>query len=292
MLLSFFIPAALTFAAGVILSDTHNFTVKRYEIESDKVRKNVRFLQISDLHGMNYGPANQKLVAAVKRLKPDFVLMTGDIMSAKELGKSIPDTVDTAERLIRDISADFPVYFALGNHEQRVKWRPEIFDFSYEDMMKRFMDAGAVILDNSSVIRYEGIGIYGFSLEKEHYLKTKKIKPADGFLNRALGNRSRSCYNILLAHDPEFAEIYAAWNPDLILSGHYHGGVARLPLLGGMISPKFRPFPKYSGGRYKVKDSDMIVSCGLGMHTIHLRFNNPGELVCIDLRKKTEIGKE
>ncbi|SCX90448.1 hypothetical protein SAMN02910370_00630 [Lachnospiraceae bacterium XPB1003] len=286
MLLSFFLPMVMTFMGGVILSDTHNFTIKRYRIASDKIRKNVRFLQISDLHGMRYGKDNKKLVAAALNLKPDFIIMTGDIMSAKEFGKSIPETVDVAERLIKDLSKKFTVYFAIGNHEQRVKWRPELFDFTYEEMLKRFSDAGAVLLDNDSVIRFEGIGIYGLSLDKEYYLKTESHRPDVSYLERTLGKRSRSCYNIMLAHDPEFADIYSEWKPDLILSGHYHGGVARLPVFGGMISPKFRLFPKYSGGIYKVGDSDMIVSCGLGMHTIHLRFNNPGELVCVDLHRK------
>ena len=77
-------------------------------------------------------------------------------------------------------------------------------------------------------------------------------------------------YCILMAHHPLYAETYWKWGADLVLSGHLHGGIARLPLLGGVISPQFRLFPRYSGDCYE-KDGKYIV------------VSNPAELVVLDI---------
>ena len=105
----------------------------------------------------------------------------------------------------------------------------------------------------------------------------------DEYLKETLGEHKEGVYQILLAHNPEYFEEYAAWGADLVLSGHVHGGIMRLPLLGGVISPKLVLFPKYDGGRFYEKDSTMILSRGLGMHTLPIRIFNPAELVVIHL---------
>jgi predicted MPP superfamily phosphohydrolase len=66
---------------------------------------------------------------------------------------------------------------------------------------------------------------------------------------------------------------------DLVLSGHVHGGCVRLPLIGGVLSPERKFFPKYSLGKYTEKNTTMIVTSGLGK----FRLFNPPEIVVIDL---------
>jgi hypothetical protein len=70
----------------------------------------------------------------------------------------------------------------------------------------------------------------------------------------------------------------------LVVSGHVHGGIMRLPVFGGVLSPSLTLFPKYDGGRFSEGKSTMILSRGLGTHTIPLRVFNPGELVVIDFK--------
>ena len=62
-----------------------------------------------------------------------------------------------------------------------------------------------------------------------------------------------------------------------------HGGLVRLPFLGGVISPRLTPFPHYDGGRFEKDGSVMILSRGLGTHTLPIRMFNPGELPVIHL---------
>ena len=81
-----------------------------------------------------------------------------------------------------------------------------------------------------------------------------------------------------------FFDAYAGWGADLTLSGHIHGGIVRIPGIGGVISTSYRlVFPKYDGGYYEQNQKKMIVSRGLGSHTIPVRLFNPAELVVIDL---------
>ena len=99
----------------------------------------------------------------------------------------------------------------------------------------------------------------------------------------ALGKAKEDTFNILLAHNPEFFPSFRKWNPDLTLAGHVHGGVMRLPFIGGVISPSFRIFPHYDGGVFQEEGKQMIISRGLGSHTIPIRIFNPGELVVLQL---------
>ena len=66
------------------------------------------------------------------------------------------------------------------------------------------------------------------------------------------------------------------------MSGHLHGGIIRLPFLGGVISPQMQIFPRYDRGLYKLDGKKLIVNAGLGDHTIKMRINNPPEMVVID----------
>ena len=110
-----------------------------------------------------------------------------------------------------------------------------------------------------------------------------------GFIEKKLGNvgkSERDKYQVLIAHNPLYFPEYAEWGADMTVSGHVHGGIIRLPLLGGVISPAIALFPKYDGGKYMRGDKAMILSRGLGTHTIHVRFNNPGEVSVIKVRRE------
>ena len=89
----------------------------------------------------------------------------------------------------------------------------------------------------------------------------------------------------MIGHDPDYFPEYAKWGADLTVSGHVHGGLIILPCLGGLISPMIRFFPKYYKGDYSMENSHMIVSAGLGLHTLKIRVNNQPDLVTINLVK-------
>ncbi|MFR8545685.1 MAG: metallophosphoesterase, partial [[Clostridium] scindens] len=92
-----------------------------------------------------------------------------------------------------------------------------------------------------------------------------------------------SSYQILLAHNPAYVAAYRKWGADLILSGHLHGGIVRIPGIGGVIAPDFTLFPKYSGDIYREEDATVVVSKGLGAHSVPIRLLNPAEMVVLVL---------
>lgn len=84
----------------------------------------------------------------------------------------------------------------------------------------------------------------------DYYKKLSRREMKVSYLNSLLGRPSSDEYNILIAHNPDYFKAYAAWGADLVLSGHVHGGIMRLPVLGGVLSPSLRLFPRYDGGLY------------------------------------------
>ena len=107
-------------------------------------------------------------------------------------------------------------------------------------------------------------------------------------IEERIGERSGDTYRILMAHNPAYMDVYWEWGADLVLSGHLHGGVVRLPLVGGVITPQMQLFPRYSGDMYKGKDGQScVVSRGLGTHTVNVRLYNMAELVSL-----TFVGKQ
>lgn len=103
-------------------------------------------------------------------------------------------------------------------------------------------------------------------------------------IEKLIGEADENSFEILIAHNPVYAEEYAKWGADIILSGHLHGGIVRIPFWRGVVSPQISLFPKYSGGNYQIGDSNLIVSRGLGMHTIKIRLFNEAEVVVLDIK--------
>lgn len=266
----------------VMIWDTNRFVIKKYTFQSDKLKKNCRIVFLSDLHNKEYGVGNERLIQAIRELSPDLVLMGGDMLTARP-GASF----EKAAAFVRKCGEKYPVYYALGNHEYRARIYPENYDTMYQDYMGSFADSMIRFLDNeSSFLPEYGIRITGLTIEKKYYKRFTKRKMEDGYLQETIGKADSDSYQILLAHNPAFFPDYAAWKPDLVFAGHVHGGVARIPGFKGLISPSMLPFPRYDGGLFEESGSRMIVSRGLGAHTIPVRLFNPGELVVVELRTK------
>lgn len=257
------------------------FVIREYTIKSCLLKKNVTAVLLSDLHNCVYGKENEKLIGAIRDIQPDLVLSAGDMLTAKK-GRSF----HVALEFMKKLAKSNPVYYGLGNHEYRMKIYPEDYGTAYEDYMSQIRNSGIHVLDNESVYVDDlNIEITGLSIERRYYKRFKKTKMEKEYIPSVVGNVKENAFHILLAHNPEYYDEYDEWGADLVLSGHVHGGVMRLPLLGGVISPKLVLFPKYDGGEFNGKNGTMILSRGLGVHTIPIRIFNPPELVVLHLEK-------
>lgn len=263
----------------VMIWDTNRFVIKKYTFHSDKLKKNCRIVFLSDLHNKEYGVGNERLLQAMEETAPDLVLVGGDMLTAKP-GASFQKAV----AFLLKCGEKYPVYYALGNHEYRIRIYPENYDTMYQDYMESFAKSDIRFLDNESLLLPEyGIRLTGLTIDRKYYRRFAKRKIEEEYLLKTIGRPDGSSYQILLAHNPEFFPDYAAWKPDLVLAGHVHGGVARIPGFKGMVSPSLLPFPHYDGGLFEEAGSRMVISRGLGMHTIPVRLFNPGELVVLEL---------
>ncbi len=231
----------------------------------------IKLVMLADLHGSRYGKRNEKLIDRIRRETPDIICFSGD-MTVKD-GRG----TDVCLELCRELVRICPVYYAMGNHEIRM---PE-----YETFLNDVRHTGVRVLDNQReavIVRGRKLVLYGLTLEEEYYASVWKESglSVEG-INEKLGEGHGEGIRILLAHNPEFFATYRQWGAHLVLSGHVHGGIARLPVLGGVIAPSYRIFPRYDAGSFEEDGKIMILSRGMGTHHIRLRFFNLPELSVI-----------
>ncbi len=281
----------LIIVLAVSYHDTHNFVVREYEVTSDKLSQDYTYVFLSDLHGYVYGDDNQGLIRAIDDIHPDAILCAGDMVtSSKGKGKA---QVDAGLKLLEMLAAKYPLYTANGNHEEKLRVYRPFYGNMYDRYKSRLVRAGVKYLENSSVmIPDTNIRVTGLNLDLDYFKKIIQKKMEDDLLEDLLGKisaKEKENFQILIAHNPIYFKNYADWGADLVVSGHVHGGIVRLPLLGGVISPAIALFPRYDGGKYEQNGSTMVLSRGLGTHTIHVRVFNPGEVCVIKVRGKKNV---
>lgn len=270
--------------AGVMIYDSNRFHKVTYEITSDRIEKDFRFVFLSDLHNKKYGPDNEKLLSAIDACHPEAILIGGDILTATP-GKSVRPAADFVGRL----AERYLLYYANGNHEQRLALYPETYGEMGAEYEALLRERGIYRLVNAAEYNAQhGVQVVGCQADRRFYKRFRHVPMEDEYLNGILPKKDEGLYTILLAHNPDYFQAYKAWGADLVLSGHVHGGVMRLPYLGGVLGTNFRIFPKYDGGMFAEDGKVMIVSRGLGAHTIPLRLFNPAELVEVVIKKESK----
>lgn len=260
--------------------------IEPYTINSKKLPKsfdNCRIAFLTDLHSNLYGEKNQYLLEKIESINPDYIMITGDMIVG-----SRDCNVEIAVELLQKLVKKWNVFYSLGNHEQKIKQYPETGSTVYISYIKRLKEMGVVVLDNQTFELKRGnesILITGLTIDFFYYGKVwKKIRMKKEYLDQTIGKKQKEKYQILLAHNPAYFDAYAKWGADLTLSGHVHGGIVILPKLGGVIAPSYRLFPTYDFGLFEKEKHKMILSRGLGTHTIHLRIHNIPELSYITLK--------
>ena len=267
------------FFVAVMAVDCNRFVIRNYSCRVEKLKKSGRIILLSDLHNKSFGVKNDKLLSAVRRLSPDMILIAGDMYTAEKNG----DT-DTAAELVCALAKDYPVYYGNGNHEQKTNAETEKFGDMYRRFSEKIEKAGVRHLVNETVyLPAFNMDIYGAEIGWDYYGKFQHGTMETSYLDRLIGKPDNARATVLIAHNPKYFEVYARWGAGLVVSGHVHGGLMRLPFLGGVISPALKLFPKYDGGVFHEGKSTLVLGRGLGTHTLPVRIFNPGEVVVIDI---------
>ena len=252
-------------------TQTH-YKISFYQETSEKVSSDIRIAVISDIHNREYGENNEVLISDLQALKPDLILFLGDVVTRDE------DDYQPMLDLVSALTGVAPCYGVLGNHESE-----RIYYGDDRALPKRFESAGLRLLRNSrEELRIGGdtvqlIGVEGTAYGFEEYGGREFMEKAD---------IDPSSYCILMTHIPILFETQlSGYDFDLGLAGHVHGGIVKLPIVGGLYSDEEGFFPKFCAGKYVLdKQQTLIISAGLGdSKTFPPRINNMPELVVIDI---------
>ncbi len=272
-----------------------------YNVSSIKVDSQVRVVQLSDLHSCSYGENNKDLIKRVEALKPDIIICSGDIVD------SAKDDINFAVNLGKSLAAIAPSYYVYGNNEVET-----IYDFplNEKELDKKFgfsqgnrEEAALLELKDSFEEALEKTGVKVLKNEKDTIrVKTMNIDVYGSLTSNpsAFWSYSEKSFLDYIWENPDNLKITATHEPfifeefqpefwgDLMVSGHTHGGVARVPILGPLYTHEGGLFPERSGkfvyGRYSAAGRPLIVSAGLE-NTNVLRINNQPEVVVIDINK-------
>jgi len=250
------------------LADNSYFVDTFYEVEDDKIENHIRIALLTDLHLKEYGTDNSQLVAEIKRLNPDIIAMAGDMVDMDETDYTVVTT------LCRQLVEVAPVYFSYGNHEKEVIRVNQTSTVNVE-----LEEMGVHVLHN----RYETVEINGNLLDIGGLSANPGTEEADYTQRFWTKYMKAENYKLLLVHYPQFffKDGYLLDSGiDMALCGHLHGGVVRVPFVGGLYHPVDGFFPEMTDGCNRVGDTWVVISRGIGGSP---RFNNPPELVIIDL---------
>lgn len=253
-------------------------TVTHFTVRSSKISEPFRIVLVSDLHEHQFGRDNEKLAEKIREQSPDLIVIDGDMINGDS------ENADTAVELVRALKEAAPVYYSFGNHEY------SYMEAGHEDLTEELEAAGAVVLNYQSIdidvkgnqIRLGGLYEYGFETGMQSEEENERAVP---YLEE-YADTDR--YLIMCAHRPESFypwDMADQWGIDLVLSGHLHGGQVIIPGVGGLYNSLDGFFPKFDYGQYKLGDSDMVITRGLGSNPKMLpRFNNPPEIAVVEVR--------
>jgi len=298
----FFVSIAVTTAiVGCNYIGNRNFKETFYSVSSLKVNNKIRIIQISDLHNCSYGNNNQKLIDRVKKLNPDLIIYTGDMI------ESSAESNDKVIGLCKELADVAPSYYIYGNNEAEkyydVPLNQEALDGKFgfnndnrepgklleitDELTNELEASGVKVLKNEyDTVRVgdTDIDIYGVLTSNPSAFWSYSGESFDEYIYS-----DEEHLKITAIHESLLFEEYSPdfWG-DLILAGHNHGGTVKIPMIGPLYTHDGGLLPERGGhfvsGRYEVQGRPLIISSGLENKNI-FRINNQPELVIVDINK-------
>ena len=257
---------------AVLLADSNGrVTVSEYTLASPLLPESFegfRIVQLSDVHGAQFGEDNGVLLEKVKEAKPDLIALTGDLIDNNS-------DLTAVDGLLESLVKIAPVYFVSGNHE----WG----DGDFEGLKLLLKNHGVYYLQNEYITLERGSdSIVVAGVEDPNGWDDM---PTPDEVVDIITNDRGEVFTLLLGHRNYWIEKYPELAVDLILCGHAHGGIIRLPFIGGVLGTERELFPDYEAGAYENGRYTMLVSRGLGSAPIPRFLNNP-EIVCLTLQSE------
>ncbi|OPY87206.1 MAG: putative metallophosphoesterase [Syntrophaceae bacterium PtaU1.Bin231] len=225
--------------------------------------RSLRVVQLTDIHAGLYMNREQLRCYADKviSLQPDLFVLTGDYVS-----NSLSFLPGCLEEMTR-IRAPYGTFATLGNHEH---WYAGL-----DELREIFRKSGIPLLNNEHRVISTERGPFAVA-------GIDDLRNGDPDLDAALRGLDRAVPTLLLSHRPEIFPEAAGRAIPLTLSGHYHGGQIKIGPPGAGISLAHLRTP-YPEGLYRIGDSRLYVSRGIGTTFTPVRLNAPPEVTVIQL---------
>ena len=272
----------LLIAGGIsaIVCSRH-IKVAQYDLELDGLEHPVRLAIVADIHGKVFGENNAPLYDRVADQKPDVIVLLGDLFPSNCTEADKDYVIELTQRM-QEIA---PVYFAMGNHETS-------YTAQYgADWIKEIRQTGAIVLDEAwkdyaiagNTIRLGGTMGHGYKFGRT---ETQLVASPEYSVLYALEHSPFPA--ILLSHMPDTVALSDGprrWHIPLVLCGHTHGGVIRVPGIGGLYAPMQGMWPQFDYGEFRLNDGmRMIITSGLSGHDRVPRIFNLPEIAVVDLQ--------
>ena len=233
---------------------------------SEAVARPIRIVHLSDIHVERETRREREIVAKVKALQPDLILLTGDYLNLSYL--TDPLAIRDARALLSQLQAPYGVYAVNGSVDGEFQ-----LNALFDGLNIRILNDETARLDTGPD------GLYLIGVSNRGYARD------EGALKALAASVPREGYGVVLYHTPDLAPQAFGQAIDLYLAGHTHGGQVRLPLYGALITSSIHK-KRYEQGLYTQGESHLYVSRGLGMEgsiAPRARFLAPPEIVVIDL---------
>lgn len=272
-----------------------------YNVGNIKANEKIRVIQIADLHNSTYGEENTQLIERVKKLNPDIIIYTGDCVEPNNA------SVEATVNLCSGLSDVAPSYYVYGNNEVELvygyaltqdsldeklgfdddKREPEKLLEIKDSFEKKLEKAGVKVLKNetdSVLVGSTMVDVYGSLTSNPSSFWSYGGDSFGDFLYS-----DKNHLKIFAIHEPFIFEEYEEdfWG-DLVLCGHTHGGIVKVPVLGPLYTHEGGLFPErndcYVSGRYSISKGTLVVSPGLD-NASPFRINNKPELTIVDINR-------
>lgn len=269
--------ALFALAAGFVYWQNFTLQVEPVELFFESLPPQfdgLRVAELSDLHGRSFGKNNARLLRALQKARPDMICICGDLFDEKT-------DLTMLEPLLTGLTDIAPVYYVTGNHEWQVK--------NLREILQKMRAWGVTVLENEGRVLSRGgaeMVVAGVHDPCGPYdMKT----PAA--LVRELRSAQGNDFILMLSHRNDELAMWSQLGVQLVLSGHCHGGVVRLPFVGGVFGTRRELFPEYDAGVYRQDGTTLFVSRGLGYTNVHFRLFNRPHVPIMILRSGKNVNK-
>lgn len=229
----------------------------------------LRIVELADLHGRVFGRGSRRLLAAVRRAEPDLICIDGDLFDVHTDLAMLPP-------LLRGLCAIAPVYYVTGNHEWRVP--------GLRGILAQMRACGVTVLQDDWRVLRRGEDALVLAGTDDPCGPAERKTPAE-LIADIRADAGEAAFLLLLAHRNDQLPQWSALGVQAVLAGHCHGGVVRLPFVGGLFGTDRRLFPAWDAGLYRQGETALYVSRGLGYTNVHFRLFNRPEVAVIVLRR-------